>query len=82
MEVAQHRAFDEGTAILAGDALQALAFAVLARGMGIETLTVVATATGYNLIHHGNAAAIPDATGLSPAALTIQLQERAHATPL
>jgi geranylgeranyl pyrophosphate synthase len=27
-----HRAFDEGTAILAGDALQALAFAVLARG--------------------------------------------------
>jgi geranylgeranyl pyrophosphate synthase len=26
-----HRAFDEGTAILAGDALQALAFAVLAR---------------------------------------------------
>ena len=47
-----------------------------------QTLTVVATATGYNLIHHGNAAAIPDVTGLSPAALAIQLQERAHATPL
>lgn len=47
-----------------------------------QTLTVVATATGYNLIHHGNAAATPDATGLSPAALATQLQERAHATPL
>jgi farnesyl diphosphate synthase/geranylgeranyl diphosphate synthase type II len=29
-----HRAFDEGTAILAGDALQALAFEVLAQGTG------------------------------------------------
>jgi geranylgeranyl diphosphate synthase, type II len=31
-----HRAFDEGTAILAGDALQALAFEVLAHGPGLE----------------------------------------------
>lgn len=46
------------------------------------TLTVVATATGYNLIHHGNAASPPDSVGLTPAALATQLQERAHATPL
>jgi geranylgeranyl pyrophosphate synthase len=31
-----HKAFDEGTAILAGDALQALAFDVLANGAGLE----------------------------------------------
>jgi geranylgeranyl diphosphate synthase, type II len=31
-----HRAFDEGTAILAGDALQALAFDVLANGAGLD----------------------------------------------
>jgi geranylgeranyl pyrophosphate synthase len=37
-----HKAFDEGTAILAGDALQALAFAVLgAPGNGIEDATRV-----------------------------------------
>ena len=47
-----------------------------------QTLTVVAAATGYNLIHHGNAASAPDAIGLSPAALATQIQERAHATPL
>jgi len=46
------------------------------------TLTVVATATGYNLIHHGNAASPPDLVGLTPAELATQLQERAHATPL
>jgi len=33
-----HKAFDEGTAILAGDALQALAFAVLAHGTGEDDL--------------------------------------------
>lgn len=47
-----------------------------------QTLTVVATAAGYNLIHHGHAASPPDRVGLSPAALATQLQERAHATPL
>ncbi len=46
------------------------------------TLTVVATTTGYNLIHHGNAASPADLVGLTPAALATQLQERAHATPL
>lgn len=46
------------------------------------TLTVVATAAGYNLIHHGNAASPPDGVGLTPAELATQIQERAHATPL
>ncbi|MBS0387499.1 MAG: (2E,6E)-farnesyl diphosphate synthase [Proteobacteria bacterium] len=48
-----HRAFDEGTAILAGDALQALAFAVLAahtNGLAdatrVRMLTVLADAIG------------------------------------
>ena len=31
-----HKAFDEGTAILAGDALQALAFDILANGAGLD----------------------------------------------
>jgi precorrin-3B synthase len=47
-----------------------------------QTLTVVATATGYNLIHHGNAAAAPDSVGWSPADLVTHLQQRLHATPL
>ena len=47
-----HRAFDEGTAVLAGDALQALAFAVLGRAEGLEAaarlemLLVLADAIG------------------------------------
>jgi len=47
-----------------------------------QTLTVVATATGYNLIHHGNAASPPDWVGLTPAALATQIQQLPHATPL
>ncbi|WP_051233945.1 farnesyl diphosphate synthase [Halomonas halocynthiae] len=38
-----HRAFDEATAILAGDALQALAFEVLARESGLRLAPMVAT---------------------------------------
>lgn len=49
-------------------------------------LTVVATRDGYDLIHHGNAASPPDARGLSPSALALELQKleqtTEHATPL
>ncbi len=47
-----HKAYDEGTAILAGDALQALAFDVLANGAGLDErarlqmITVLAAAIG------------------------------------
>jgi geranylgeranyl pyrophosphate synthase len=47
-----HKAFDEGTAVLAGDALQALAFSVLGRAEGLdaaarlEMLLVLADAIG------------------------------------
>jgi geranylgeranyl diphosphate synthase, type II len=57
-----HKAFDEGTAILAGDALQALAFAVLgAPGNGIDDatrirmLTVLAAAIGTGGMAGGQA---------------------------
>ena len=45
-------------------------------------LTVVATAHGYNLIHHGSAASPPDWVGLTPAALATQIQQLPHATHL
>ncbi len=57
-----HRAFDEGTAILAGDALQALAFSVLAAqstGLADDTrvrmLTVLADAIGLGGMAGGQA---------------------------
>jgi geranylgeranyl pyrophosphate synthase len=57
-----HRAFDEGTAILAGDALQALAFEVLARGSGdapdaarIQMLALLARAIGTEGMAGGQA---------------------------
>jgi geranylgeranyl pyrophosphate synthase len=57
-----HRAFDEGTAVLAGDALQALAFAVLADGTAgmpdgerVRMLTVLAHAIGTGGMAGGQA---------------------------
>ena len=57
-----HRAFDEGTAVLAGDALQALAFAVLARGTALlaegtrlQMLIVLAEAIGTEGMAGGQA---------------------------
>jgi geranylgeranyl pyrophosphate synthase len=57
-----HRAFDEGTAILAGDALQALAFTVLARatprlaeGTRLQMLGVLAEAIGTEGMAGGQA---------------------------
>jgi geranylgeranyl pyrophosphate synthase len=72
-----HKAFDEGTAILAGDALQALAFAVLsahANGLGdatrVRMLSVLAEAIGTRGMAGGQAVDLeaagqpPDATGI------------------
>jgi len=54
-----HRAFDEATAILCGDALQALAFATLARGMPAavsgEACLVLARAAGAEALVGGQA---------------------------
>ncbi|MCC7462964.1 MAG: (2E,6E)-farnesyl diphosphate synthase [Gammaproteobacteria bacterium] len=57
-----HRAFDEGTAILAGDALQALAFDVLARGTAglpdsarVAMLATLASAIGTGGMAGGQA---------------------------
>ena len=59
-----HRAFDEGTAILVGDALQALAFEVLAEGSGVpppsparrlEMIGVLAAACGADGMVGGQA---------------------------
>ena len=59
-----HRAFDEGTAILAGDALQALAFEVLAAGSGrpppsparrLEMVAALASACGPHGMAGGQA---------------------------
>jgi geranylgeranyl pyrophosphate synthase len=56
-----HRAYDEGTAVLVGDALQALAFAVLADEPGasaearLEMLRILARATGTGGMAGGQA---------------------------
>ncbi len=56
-----HRAFDEGTAVLVGDALQALAFAVLANApeasapARLEMIRVLAAATGTGGMAGGQA---------------------------
>jgi geranylgeranyl pyrophosphate synthase len=58
-----HRAYDEATAILVGDALQALAFAVLAKGPSsgagtpsrLEMIRVLAAATGTSGMAGGQA---------------------------
>ncbi len=83
-----HRAFDEATAILCGDALQALAFETLARGMPAATAArgclVLARASGAEALVGGQAddlAAergwIPDMTA-STAAEQVQWLERVH----
>jgi len=83
-----HRAFDEATAILCGDALQSLAFETLARGMPAATAArgclVLASAAGAEALVGGQAddlAAergwIPDMT-VSPAAEQVQWLERVH----
>lgn len=83
-----HRAFDEATAILCGDALQALAFETLARGMPAATAArgclVLAHASGAEALVGGQAddlAAergwIPDLTA-SPATEQVQWLERVH----
>jgi precorrin-3B synthase len=45
-------------------------------------LTLVATPTGFNLIHHGTAASPPDARDLNPAAIAVHLKQLAHAPHL
>lgn len=45
-----------------------------------ETLTIVATAHGFNLIQRGTAASAPDWSGLSPAALSALIPNLPHAT--
>ncbi|KGQ20703.1 Geranylgeranyl pyrophosphate synthase [Lysobacter dokdonensis DS-58] len=76
-----HVAFDEATAILAGDALQSLAFDVLARApldaqRRVEMLAELARASGVVGMCGGQALDI-DATG--GAAITVAELERLHA---
>ena len=77
-----HKAFDEGTAILAGDALQALAFSVLAaptNSLGDHTrvrmLTVLAAAIGLGGMAGGQAIDL-DAAGRAMDAASIELMHR------
>jgi geranylgeranyl pyrophosphate synthase len=77
-----HRAFDEGTAILAGDALQALAFDVLARGTGtlpdrhrVAMLAALAQAIGTGGMAGGQAIDI-GAVGSTLKAADIELMHR------
>ena len=77
-----HRAFDEGTAILAGDALQALAFAVLASQTNaladatrVRMLTVLADAIGLAGMAGGQAIDLEAAGGASDPA-RIELMHR------
>ena len=77
-----HKAYDEGTAILAGDALQALAFAVLAEttnSLGDHTrvrmLTVLADAIGLAGMAGGQAIDL-EATGRAMDAARIELMHR------
>ena len=75
-----HVAFDEATAILAGDALQSLAFAVLADaeagdGVRVELLRTLAAAAGAPGMCGGQALDI-GATGTAP---SLEQLERLHA---
>jgi farnesyl diphosphate synthase len=77
-----HVAFDEATAILAGDALQSLAFSTLAdaptdAGTRVAMLAELATAAGARGMCGGQALDI-DATGTA-AAMTLDDLERLHA---
>ena len=76
-----HVAFDEATAILAGDALQSLAFAVLADTavadhVRVELLRTLASAAGADGMCGGQAL---DLAATGAAALTIDALERLHA---
>ena len=77
-----HRAFDEGTAILAGDALQALAFAVLAADTNaladatrVRMLTVLADAIGLAGMAGGQAIDL-EAAGRASDPAHIELMHR------
>jgi geranylgeranyl pyrophosphate synthase len=77
-----HRAFDEGTAILAGDALQALAFAVLASQTNaladatrVRMLTVLADAIGLAGMAGGQAIDL-EAAGSASDPARIELMHR------
>ena len=77
-----HKAFDEGTAILAGDALQALAFRVLASHTNdladhtrVRMLTVLADAIGVAGMAGGQAIDL-EATGRAMDAERIELMHR------
>ena len=77
-----HRAFDEGTAVLAGDALQALAFAVLADGTAqmpdaerVRMLSVLARAIGTAGMAGGQAIDL-EAVGRPLAADAIECMHR------
>jgi geranylgeranyl pyrophosphate synthase len=59
-----HKAFDEATALLVGDALQSLAFQTLAQSHSIEMINVLATAIGSRGMAGGQALDI-DAVGKS-----------------
>jgi farnesyl diphosphate synthase len=59
-----HKAFDEATALLVGDALQSLAFQTLAQSQSIEMINVLATAIGARGMAGGQALDI-DAVGKS-----------------
>jgi geranylgeranyl pyrophosphate synthase len=77
-----HKAFDEGTAILAGDALQALAFAVLSAqanglsdAMRVRMLSVLAEAIGTRGMAGGQAVDL-EAAGHPPDAAGIEQMHR------
>ena len=48
----------------------------------LDTLTVVATPAGFDLVRHGKACSTPDLRAVSPEALAFHLKPRAHAAPL
>lgn len=60
-----HVAFDEATAVLAGDALQALAFEILAREGGSEVIRILAKAVGPEGMADGQMADL-EAEGQEP----------------
>ena len=76
-----HKAFDEGTAVLAGDALQALAFDVLARATGLDEaarlqmMATLAQAIGLEGMAGGQAIDLA-AVGHSIDGATIELMHR------
>src|SRR3546814_13579346 len=81
-----HVAFDDATAILAGDALQSLAFATLAQApcdadAGMAMLRQLATAAGSRRMYGGQALDLDATGGVVPlrAAAPQRLQQSQHA---